>query len=108
HDKDVLKDIRALAGSRMHGRPDHDVARLVPSTASPPATVRGPGYGAAVGARDRFSLFRLAARAQVPRTARRAAKMPARRLVFSSAFTADPRRHRSIVSNLYSLNLVNL
>jgi hypothetical protein len=50
HDQDVLKDVPALAGSRMPGRPDHDIASFVAGAASLPAAIRGPGHGAAVGA----------------------------------------------------------
>src|SRR5690348_17772606 len=87
----------------MPGRPDHDIASFVAGAASLPATIRGAGHGAAFGAGGRLSLFRLATRAQVLRTARRAAKMPARRLVFSAALTAGSQQHIVIPSNMYSL-----
>src|SRR5690349_10421765 len=89
----------------MTGRPNHDVTRFMAGAATFPVAIRGTSHGAAVGAGGRLSLLPLATRAQVPGPARRAAKVPARRLEFSTTLTAGSYRHMLSVSNIFSITL---
>jgi hypothetical protein len=93
HD-DVLEHI-ALAGTRMIRDAHERVAGLVPCAASLPVAIGFPDVGTAGGTGHRLDLLLVAARAEVPGSARRATPVAAGRLEEPSALGALPLRHSS-------------